>query len=130
MNFDNLTVDNIVLYIAKSYDRPNMILSEFEEDLSRFHYIKRILRKYRNTNEININLLLNHIIVLCNVFSPEVTVRSLFFKFTVHDFSILKTVLLFLNIMPDIVHGIKGNNIVSSDISLDSFIVEKLRNLS
>ncbi len=129
MIFDNLTADNIVLYMAKSYDRPSMILSEFEEDLARFHYIKRIIRKYKKHKEINVNLLLNHIIILCNVFGPDVVVRSLFFKFNTEDFSILKTMLVFLNIMPDVIHGIRGNNIFSSDIGLDFFIVDKLRNI-
>ncbi len=118
-----------MLYMAKAYDKPHIIFSEFEEDLVRFLYIKRIIKRYKNSKDININLLLNHIIILCNVFSPEVTVRVLFFKFHKEDFPILKTLLLFLNIMPNVVFGIHGINIISSDIALDNYIVEKLRNI-
>lgn len=129
MIFENLTSENVLLYLAKAYDKPDLLMSEFEHDLARFHYIKRILKRYQKTSEINVNLLLNHIIILCNVFGPEVTVRVLFFKFTEKDFVVLKTILVFLDIMPNVIHGIRGLNIISSDIGLDSFIVDKLRKL-
>ena len=129
MIFENLTSDNIILYLAKAYDKPNMILSEFEDDLLRFNYIKKIIKRYKTHKDINVNLLLNHIIIMCNVFGPEVTVRSLFFKISKEDFSVIKTMLLFLNIMPDIIKGIRGNDIISSDISVDMEIANKLRNI-
>ena len=129
MIFENLTSDNIILYLAKAYDKPNMILSEFEDDLLRFNYIKKIIKRYKTHKDITVNLLLNHIIIMCNVFGPEVTVRSLFFKISKEDFSVIKTMLLFLNIMPDIIKGIRGNDIISSDISVDMEIANKLRNI-
>jgi hypothetical protein len=72
---------------------------------------------------------LNHIIILYNVFGIEVATRILFCKVEEKDYEVLKTFLVFLNFMPDIVYGINGKNIISSDIQLDKGAVECLRNI-
>jgi hypothetical protein len=74
-------------------------------------------------------LVLNHLIVLYNVFGPEATTRMLFFKMNVEDFSALKTYLLFLHIMPNVVKSIKGHDIISSDIEVDLKIADALREI-
>jgi hypothetical protein len=127
MTFDNLTSDNILLYCMKAYDRPNMLMSEFKDDMKRFNYLKRLFKRYRKENELREQLVINHLVVLYNVFGPEVATRLLFYKLTKDDYSILKTYLLFLNLMPDVVRGIRGSDIVSSDIPVDLKLVEVLR---
>jgi hypothetical protein len=129
MLFDNLTTDNIMLYCMKAYDRPNMLMSEFKDDMKRFNYLKRLFKRYRKDNDPKELLVLNHLVVLNNVFSPEVATRLLFYKMAKDDYSVLKTYLLFLNCMPEVVKGIKGNDIVSSDIPVDMKIADMLRQI-
>lgn len=129
MNFDDLTFENYMLYAMKAYDKPNILMSEFKEDVKRFHYLKRLFRKYRKTGDYKVQLVLNHLIVLYNVFGPEAATRLLFYKMSKEDYSILKTYLLFLNCMPEKVKGIRGNDIISSNIEIDSAIVESLRKI-
>lgn len=129
MAFDDLTNDNFLIYAMKCYDKPNTIMSEFKDDMKRFNYLKRLFHKYRKNDEMREQLVLNHLIVLYNVFGPEATTRMLFFKMAQEDFSALKTYLLFLNIMPTVVKSIKGRDIVSSDIEVDLKIADVLREI-
>jgi hypothetical protein len=129
MSFENLTEENILLYAAKAYDKPNCVMSEFTEDIKKLNYLKRLFRRYRNHGEMRERLIINHIVVLYNLFGPEVTARLLFFNMNKDDYSILKTYLTFLNIMPERVRGINGKDILSSDIMVDMNIANELRNL-
>lgn len=125
--FDDLRDDNILLYAIKSYDGLNYIKSEFKDDYRLFRYVKRLLIRYRTTGEIKINLALNHINMVYNTFGAEAGVRLLFYKMEHVDYSSLKTFLLFLSLMPDVVYGIRGTNIISSDIPVDMTIANQLR---
>lgn len=127
--FENLTPDNILLYAMKSYDKPNCIMSEFKEDLKRFNYLKRLFQRYRKVGDIKERLVINHLVVIYNVFGVEVSTRLLFYKLSKDDYSALKTYLLFLNYMPETVKGIKGHDIHSSDIPVDMDIAEVLRTI-
>ena len=127
MSFDDLTNDNILLYAAKAYDKPNCIMSEFKEDMKRFNYLKRLFKRYRKVGELREQLVLNHLVVIYNVFGPEVATRLLFFKMAKDDYSALKTYLLFLSCMPERVKGIKGHDIISSEIPVDMTIADILR---
>lgn len=127
--FSNLTDDNFIVYALKSYTAPRCIMSEFESDIKRTKYIKKLIRRYRLTQYLKERLILNHIILLSNVFGPETTTRMLFFKFDAEDYGILKTFLIYLNMMPDIILGVDGENIHSSDILLDMNVANKLREL-
>jgi hypothetical protein len=129
MSFENLTNDNIMMYAIKCYDTPNCIISEFTEDMKRFNYIKRLFRRYTKYGELRERLILNHLIVLYNVFGVEPTTRMLFFKISKGDWSALKTYLIFLNYMPIVVKGIKGQDIHSSDIAIDMNIADVLRDI-
>ena len=129
MSFDDLTNDNILLYAIKSYDKPNMLMSEFKEDMKRFNYLKRLFRRYRKDNDLKNQLILNHIVVLSNVFGAEVITRLLFFNMAREDYSAIKTYLLFLSHMPDVVLGIRGQNLLSSDIPVDMNIANTLRKI-
>ena len=129
MLFDDLNSENFMLYAAKCYDKPNVIMSEFKEDMKRFNYLKRLFHKYRKNNELREILILNHLVIVYNVFGPEPATRMLFYKMAKEDYSALKTYLLYLSYMPDIVKGIKGQNIRSSDISVDLKIADALRKI-
>ena len=129
MSFDNLTNENVMVYSIKAYDKPNCIMSEFKEDMKRFNYLKRLFKRYRKLSELREQLVLNHLVVLNNVFGPEVATRLLFFKMSKDDYSALKTYLLFLSCMPERVRGIKGHDIISSEIPVDMTIADTLRKI-
>jgi hypothetical protein len=129
MSFDDLSNENIMIYAMKVYDKPNCIMSEFKEDMKRFNYLKRLFRRYSKVGEMRERLVLNHLVVLYNVFGVEAATRLLFFKMAKSDYSALKTYLLFLSCMPDVVRGIKGQDILSSEISVDMGIAEILREI-
>jgi hypothetical protein len=104
-------------------------MSEFREDMKRFNYLKRLFFRYRKTGEIKERLIINHLIVLYNVFGVEVCTRMLFYKISHEDHATLKTYLLFLNYMPQVVRGIKGKDINSNDIAVDFKIAQILRDI-
>ena len=127
--FDDLNEDNFMMYAMKCYESPNCIMSEFEGDIKRNKYLKRLFRRYKVTKTLKERLILNHIILLNNVFGPEVTSRILFYRIDERDYDILKTFLSYLNIMPDYIVGIRGKNINSADIQVDMNIAEILRTI-
>ena len=129
MSFDDLNNDNVLMFAVKAYDSPNCIISEYKDDMKRFNYLKRLFKRYRKVNELRERLVLNHIVVLCNVFGPEAATRLLFYKMAKDDFPALKTYLLFLSVMPERIKGIKGVDIVSSDIPVDMKIADTLRDI-
>jgi len=124
-----LTSENFLLYAVKAYDKPNCIMSEFKEDMKRFNYLKRLFRRYRKMDDLRERLVINHLVVVYNVFGVEVATRMLFYKMSKDDYSALKTYLIFLNYMPAVVHGIKGQDIISSEIPVDMKIAEVLREI-
>ena len=79
--FKEITKDNWLLFAQQNYDNPTLEKEvEFFDDIKRFKYLKRLFRKYEITGEIKIRLILNHLIVLQNVFGAEVAVTLLLFK--------------------------------------------------
>lgn len=129
MVFDDLNNDNVTIYAVKAYDRPNCIMSEFKDDMKRFNYLKRLFKRYRKFDELRERLVLNHLVVLYNVFGPEAATRLLFYKMSKDDYSSLKTYLVFLSVMPDRVRGIKGQDIISSEIPIDFKVANALRDI-
>lgn len=127
--FDDLNDDNFLMFAMKAYDSPNCIMSEFEEDLKRIKYVKRLIKRYKTTGELKERLILNHLIILSNVFGTKNSVRMLFYKIDEEDYDILKTFLLFLDYMPNIVLGIRGKNINSSDVTVNLFVGKRLRDI-
>lgn len=127
--FDELNEDNFVLYAAKCYTSPSCLQSEFEGDLKRTKYLKRLLRRYKITKSLKERLILNHIILLNNVFGPEATARILFFRIDEKDYDVLKTFLLYLNILPEVIQGIRGNNIRTDIIPVDMNVADILRKI-
>lgn len=126
---ENLHDDNFMIFAMKAYDKPNCIVSEFEEDLKRLKYVKRLIKRYKSTGELKERLILNHIIILSNVFGVESAVKMLFYRIDKDHYDILKTFLLFLNFMPKVITGVNGKTINSSDITIDVSVGTKLRSI-
>tara|TARA_Y100001951_G_scaffold56988_1_gene45212 strand:- start:200 stop:562 length:363 start_codon:yes stop_codon:yes gene_type:complete len=98
--YEKITSDNVMMFAIKHYDNPLCESEkEFHDDMKRFKYIKRLLRKYKETGILKERLLLNHIIVLNNLFGPEACVTLLLFKIQQEYWGTLKSFLLFLNMV-------------------------------
>ena len=130
MLFGDFNEKNIDLYSIKKYDNPQCSsMEEYYDDVKRIKYLKRLFNRYRANGDLKDRLILNHIIVFYNVFPVVDATRILFFKMDKEDYSFMKTFLVFLGYMPDRIDGINGKDIISSDISLDTEIIERLRNI-
>lgn len=125
----NLTDDNFYLFAAKYYDNPQCTeTEEFDDDLKRIRYLKRLFRKYKQTGELKDRLILNHLVVLYNVFLPEAATRMLCLKLS-DELDMVKPFLLLLGYWPDKIISVNGVTISDSDIPLDSNIIRILRRL-
>ena len=101
MNFTELNDGNFKLFAIKNYENPQAVTeSDFEKDLNHFKYIKRLLKRYRNTGELKTHLIINNFIVLYNIFG-EATTPMLFYKIEKDLWPVMKTFVLFLNKLPD-----------------------------
>jgi len=125
----DLNEENFELLVAKFYHGKYWTNEELENDLKRIKYIKRLIGKYVRRKELNERLILNHIIVLGNVFGPEFTTKILFFKLDQEYFPVLKTFLLFLNFLPETIKTIRGNIIETRLIPVDMTVADKLRKI-
>jgi len=100
--FEKLTNDNITMFAIKHYDNPQCEgEAEFHDDMKRFKYVKRLLRKYQDSGELKERLILNHLIVIFNVFGADAGSTLLLFKIEPEHWSILKTFMVFLNMLSD-----------------------------
>ena len=101
MKFDELNEDNFLLFAIKNYENPQAVTKEdFDKDLNHFKYIKRLLKRYKNTGVLKSHLLLNHFIVLYNIFG-EATTPMFFFKIDEELWPVMKTFIIFLNRFPE-----------------------------
>jgi hypothetical protein len=127
---DRLTNETYLLYCAQNYDNINChTTEEFYEDLKRIKYVKKLLTRYVSTGELKERLILNHIIILNNVFGPYVTSKLLWFKVDKH-IKYLKPFLIYLNILPDRLYNIGNENVIwTDDYPLDDHIINSLRKL-
>jgi hypothetical protein len=101
MIFNELNEDNFLLFAIKHYENPQAVTREdFDKDLNHFKYIKRLLKRYKNTGELKTHLLLNHFIVLYNIFG-EATTPMLFFKIEKELWSVIKSFIIFLGRLPE-----------------------------
>ena len=120
-DFHKLTPDNIMMFAMKHYDNPSCVdRKEFLDDMKRFKYLKRLFRKYDTSKEFKSRLIINHIIILANVFGIDAATTLLFFKIDKQHWSILKTILIFLNYMPE-------KDMV--DIEIDQNVMEELKRI-
>ena len=101
MIFHELDENNFLLFAIKNYENPQAVTKEdFEKDLNHFKYIKRLLKRYKREGELKTHLLLNHFIILYNIFS-EATTPMLFFKIDKELWPTLKSFIIFLNRLPE-----------------------------
>lgn len=129
MNVIELNDDTFAMYAIKNYDNPSCSgLTEFNDDIQRFKYLKRLFRKAKR-GELKERLILNHIVVLYNLFGVEPATRMLFYKIGAEDWPQLKTFLVFLNFMPENIVLANGKSLPSADIALDADLVDILRKI-
>jgi hypothetical protein len=101
MIFNELNEDNFLLFAIKNYENPQAVTKDdFDKDLNHFKYIKRLLKRYKNTGELKEHLLINHFMILYNIFGQAAT-PMLFFKIDRELWPSLKSFLVFLNRLPD-----------------------------
>tara|TARA_B100000029_G_scaffold463156_1_gene496231 strand:+ start:229 stop:600 length:372 start_codon:yes stop_codon:yes gene_type:complete len=101
MRFDELNESNYMLFAIKFYDNPQSVTKDdFESDLKRIRYVKRLLKRYKNTGELKVHLILNHLIILFNVFN-EAAVPLLFYNLEEELWPAIKSFLIFLNRLPE-----------------------------
>lgn len=124
-----ITEKNIEQYLKDNYDGYSEL--EFQEDISRIKHIKKLVTRYitYGPDELRERLILNHLIILNNVFGPHVTTRMIFLKMA-DILSYIKPFLLLLNILPDKVFNINTESVIdTNEIKMDTHIVEVLRKL-
>ena len=129
MIFDDLNEKNFLLYAMKEYNNPQCTdVEEFNDDLKKIKYIKRLLNQYVSEGVLKERLLLNHIIIFYNVFPPAAATRILFFKIEERFWSILKPFLFYLKLMPeDKIESIMGKEIRTNEILMDQGVIDSLR---
>ena len=128
MIFDDLTDANFLMFAMKEYTNQQCTnIDEFYDDLKKIKYIKRLINRFLESGKLKEILILNHLIVFYNVFDNKAATRLLFFKIEDKYWSVLKTFLIYLSMMPETVKGIRGEDIISSDIQLNQEVIDKLR---
>lgn len=121
MIFDELTEENLMLYAAKAYDKPNFSdIEEFYEDLKRFKYIKRLVNRYLEHEELAERLILNHLIVIFNSFGIEPALNILKLKLDKRHWPVIKPFLIYLKYITD--DQITG-------FPMDAEVVDRLRQI-
>ena len=120
--FEEITEESFLLFAAKHYYNPRCLdAEEFYEDINRFKYLKRLIKRYQDGGKLSVNLILNHIVVICNVFGIENGLRMLEFKCpTEEDMQVIKPFLIYLNAIP---------NDKYTGIPMDNHVIEELRKI-
>lgn len=121
MNFRELNKDNFLLFAIKHYENPTTSTQEeFEEDLSRFKYVKRWLRKYHNSGTVNSHLLLNHILIIFNCWG-DAALPMFFHKIEYHYWPYLKSFLVYLDRIPEfprsVIHDIDADRNLTNELN-------------
>ena len=123
---EKLTNENFLLYCMQHYDNPQcQTLKEFEDDLNRIQYLQKLLIRYTEVDELRERLILNHLIVLINLFN-DATINIMFFKIESKLWNILITFLIYLNRMPN---ELPQYGIITSNFILDDYIITHLRKI-
>mgnify|MGYP003663466445 FL=1 len=118
------------MFAMKYYNNPQCTsVEEFHEDLNKIKYVKRLFNRFLDTGELRTILILNHLIVIYNVFENEAATRMLFFRVEKKFYSILKPFLIFLNRLPETVRGIDSSDIQTSHIPLNETTIKELRKI-
>ena len=120
-------IDNFTTFAMKAYDNPSCTtVNDFKEDINRITHLNRLFNRYYEKDDLQVRLILNHIIVLYNVFIPEMCTDMLFYKVKPDYWPGLKTILTYLSFMPE---RVKLVNVLDSDIPVDKNIADELRQI-
>lgn len=123
MNFTELNDDNFLLFAIRNYENPQSVTrDDFNRDLNHFKYIKRLLKKYKNTGQLKSHLLINHFIILYNIFG-DATTPMLFYKIESDLWSAMKTFIIFLDRMPEY------PKTYIHDVKIDEYCLEELKKI-
>jgi len=126
---DNLTEQNFSLFAAQSYNNPScMDILEFQEDLNRIKYLKRLFKRYEDKGDLKERLVINHLVVIYNVFEREAATRMLVLKLDSY-LHYLKPFLIMMGYWPRTIDGINGTNIDGEGVPMDPKILEILRRI-
>ncbi len=124
MYIDELNADNFLIFAIKNYENPEAItVEDFEKDLNHFRYIKRLLKKYKNTGDLKIHLLINHFIILYNIFG-DATTPMLFFKIERELWPCIKSFVIFLDRLPEYPKS------YIHDMAVDDYCIQELKRIS
>jgi len=124
MYINELNADNFLIFAIKNYENPEAItVEDFEKDLNHFRYIKRLLKKYKNTGDLKIHLLINHFIILYNIFG-DATTPMLFFKIEKELWPCVKSFVMFLDRLPEYPRS------YVHDMEEDSVCLQELKRIS
>ena len=124
MIFSELNEENFLLFAIKHYENPQAVTKEdFEKDLNHFKYIKRLLKRYKGSGELKVHLLINHFIILYNIFG-DATTPMLFFKIERDLWSSIKTFIVFLDKLPEF------PKCYIHDIDMDQRCLEELEKIT
>jgi len=123
MRFDELNENNYLLFAIKYYDNPQSTTKEdFFDDMKKFKYVKRLLKRYKKTGDLQIHLIINHVITLFNIFN-DATIPLLFLKLEEELWPVLKSFLMFLNRIPEYPRT------ALQEIPFDKYCLEQLNQL-
>ena len=123
---EKLNESNFLLYAMHHYDNTQCYsLAEFEDDLKKFLYLKKLISRYKNNGDLKERLVLNHIIVLYNLFG-DATTKMLFYKVEENCWDVLTTFLVYLDRMPEV---LPDYGIVLSEVVLDEKVISILRKI-
>ena len=124
MRFTELNEKNFLIFAIKNYENPHAVTREdFDKDLNHFKYIKRLLKRYRNNGDLRSHLLINHFIILYNLFGEAAT-PMLFFKIEKEYWDVIKTFIIFLNRLPDHPHS------YIHDLDIDENCLKELKRIT
>tara|TARA_B100000965_G_C19552750_1_gene740789 strand:- start:674 stop:1060 length:387 start_codon:yes stop_codon:yes gene_type:complete len=124
MRFTELNEKNFLIFAIKNYENPHAVTREdFDKDLNHFKYIKRLLKRYRNNGDLRSHLLINHFIILYNLFGEAAT-PMLFFKIEKEYWDVIKTFIIFLNRLPDHPHS------YIHDLEIDENCLRELKRIT
>lgn len=124
MYIDELNADNFLIFAIKNYENPEAItVEDFEKDLNHFRYIKRLLKKYKSGGDLKIHLLINHFIILYNIFG-DATTPMLFFKIERDLWPCLKSFVVFLDRLPEYPRS------YIHDMKPDEYCIQELERIS
>lgn len=130
MNIEPINDANFLLFAARHYDaKLSVSTSEFQEDINRIKYIRKLITRYQQSGVLKERLILNHIIILSNVFRAEICCKILLFK--LHDQAkYIKPFLIFLGLLPAKLYRVGSNDVLDTDlIEMDIGIINALRGI-